>query len=409
MDLSKVDWYAVLPALGADKRYLSKKHGPCPFPNCSTTGSRKGKQSKKRNVDRFRFDNKDGYGTWFCSNCGAGNGFTFIRNLTGYSDREIFKELERLTGLKSSDGGPIRPIKVEEELSPEEVEKNRAQLRRAWTGAKRLSLKDPVTKYLRKRVPGGSLIKLSQEIRFNAGMPYSDYDENDKRIYRGKFPVMLARAVDGAMAPITLHRTYLTIDGEKAPVETVKKQMSGVRKLRGAAIRLVQVANSRVLGVCEGIETGWAVATAYRYQINVWALLNAGNLAVADIPEGMFDKVIIFADHDYLDEKKGYRPGEHYARLLETKLKERGIPCEVKIPPKEGTDFADVWKEYYATLMEQRQNMVRGRAESIASKLHNANNKSNSLASRNGASSVPSQVRSATSAAAQGLRVLPTG
>ncbi|MDN2876106.1 toprim domain-containing protein, partial [Campylobacter jejuni] len=82
------------------------------------------------------------------------------------------------------------------------------------------------------------------------------------------------------------------------------------------AIRLVDVPESRTLGLTEGIETGLAVATGYRYRINVWSLLNCGNLALADIPKGRFDKVIIFADHDHLDVKKEYRPGEHFALLL---------------------------------------------------------------------------------------------
>lgn len=86
-----------------------------------------------------------------------------------------------------------------------------------------------------------------------------------------------------------------------------------------------------------------AVATGYRYRINVWSLLNCGNLALADIPKGRFDKVIIFADHDHLDVKKEYRPGEHFALLLKERLEKLGYVVEIKIPPKEGTDFADVW------------------------------------------------------------------
>lgn len=374
MDLSQIDWYAVLPALGVKDRYLSKKHGPCPFCDANPQPTKvviKGKEKRKRaNVDRFRFDNKRGMGTWFCSHCGAGNGFSFIRKFTGWSDHEIFSKLEALTGLKSSDTGPINPIRVDEEISPEEAAENRVRLAAAWRKAKRISVRDPVAQYLRRRVPGCTLSRLSTEIRFNPSMKYVEFDENDNLVSKGFHPVMLARAVDSSLTPITLHRTYLTKDGSKAPVEQPKKQMKGVRKLRGAAIRMVQVPGSRVLGVCEGIETGLAIATRYRYEINVWALLNAGNLAVADIPDGMFDKVIIFADHDYIDPKHGYRPGEHYARKLEARLKERGIPCEVKIPPQEGTDFADLWVAYYATLMDNRQRMQKARAHEVASRLN---------------------------------------
>jgi len=112
---------------------------------------------------------------------------------------------------------------------------------------------------------------------------------------------MIGRAVDSNEQPITLHRTYLTPQGTKAPVEEVKKQMKGIRKLDGAAIRVVEVPESRTLGLTEGIETGLAVATGYRYRINVWSMLNCVNLSLADIPKGRFDKIIIFADHDKID------------------------------------------------------------------------------------------------------------
>ena len=48
-------WLAILPALGVPSHFLRNKHGPCPV--CG------GK-------DRFRFDDKDGKGTFFCNGCG---------------------------------------------------------------------------------------------------------------------------------------------------------------------------------------------------------------------------------------------------------------------------------------------------------------------------------------------------
>ena len=46
------------------------KHGPCPA--CG------GK-------DRFRFDDKEHRGTFYCSACGAGDGFYLLRNVKGVS------------------------------------------------------------------------------------------------------------------------------------------------------------------------------------------------------------------------------------------------------------------------------------------------------------------------------------
>lgn len=333
INFAKVDWEEKLVAVGIDRNCLRlNKAGPCPL--CYD-----GKHGGKR----FRFDNKGGLGTWYCQQCGAGNGYTLIERHTGMSKVEILKFLYDGTNGLSSDA-PIKRFTFEDaDFSPEQVKKNRGKLVEVSAGTLSLTGDDPVSRYLRKRVPGCDLSKLSQDIRFHPGLKFFEEGEDRRLINRGTFPTMVARAVDAANRPITLHRTYLTAQGDKAPLEDPKKQMKGIRKLDGAAIRLVDVPESRTLGLTEGIETGLAVATGYRYRINVWSLLNCGNLALADIPEGRFDKIIIFADHDRMDLKKQYRPGEHFAQLLKDRLEKVGYQVEVKIPAVEGTDFADVW------------------------------------------------------------------
>ena len=58
-------WPEIHAALGIDQRYLKNKHQPCPA--CG------GK-------DRFRYDDKDGNGTFICNhyNNGAGDGFGLV-------------------------------------------------------------------------------------------------------------------------------------------------------------------------------------------------------------------------------------------------------------------------------------------------------------------------------------------
>lgn len=351
MDFTKIDWYAVLPKFGVDRRYLTKKQGPCPI--CATGGTPAGNK-KNVNKDRFRFDNFQKKGNYFCNACGSGNAMQLMRACSGMADPDIMARLQELTGLKS-DGNEVAPIHVETELTEEEVRRNRPKLAYAWNGSVAVTSTDPVGRYISHRVPGCDLTKLAHRyIRYNRSMRFIETEVVDvngkleeRNVSRGTFSVMLLRAVDGERKPITLHRTYLTKEGRKAPFKNVKKQMKGVRKLKGAAVPVCEVPESRILGVCEGYETGVAIATGYRYSINVWALLNAGNLAVADIPKGMFDKVIIFADHDKIDPRFNRRPGEHAAKQLQAKLMELGIPCEIRIPPKEETDFADVWLDYY--------------------------------------------------------------
>jgi putative DNA primase/helicase len=195
-------------------------------------------------------------------------------------------------------------------------------------------------------------------------MTYWDRKDDGTFASRGSFPTLLAQAIDAEQNAITCHRTYLTGAGDKAPFEMVKKQMAGVRKLDGAAIRVVNVPDSRVLGLTEGIENAVAAATAYRYNINVWSLLNCGNLELTDIPHGRFDKIIIFADHDAVDPKKGHRPGEHHAKLLKARLEAAGYEVELKIPPVEGTDFADMWIQYCESRQLQRPQISRPQRQS---------------------------------------------
>ena len=59
-------WKEILPQFGIDPKFLTNRHGPCPL--C-------------RGKDRFRFDDKDGSGSYFCNQCGPGSGVILIRKL----------------------------------------------------------------------------------------------------------------------------------------------------------------------------------------------------------------------------------------------------------------------------------------------------------------------------------------
>ena len=61
-------WREILPQLGIETRFLTNKHGPCPL--CG------GK-------DRFRFDDKDGSGSYYCR-CGPGVGVILVCKKNGW-------------------------------------------------------------------------------------------------------------------------------------------------------------------------------------------------------------------------------------------------------------------------------------------------------------------------------------
>ena len=74
-------WPRILPALGV--KVVKNRHQACPV--CG--GS-----------DRFRFDDKEGRGTWFCNQCGAGDGLKLIEKVFGVSASEAAGKVDALTG-----------------------------------------------------------------------------------------------------------------------------------------------------------------------------------------------------------------------------------------------------------------------------------------------------------------------
>lgn len=81
-------WPRILPALGV--KVMKNRHQPCPV--CG-------------GADRFRFDDKEGRGTWFCNQCGAGDGLKLVEKVFGVSPSEAARKVSDVTGHLS----PVAP------------------------------------------------------------------------------------------------------------------------------------------------------------------------------------------------------------------------------------------------------------------------------------------------------------
>ncbi|EGQ6800122.1 DNA primase [Salmonella enterica] len=81
-------WSRILPALGV--KVIKNRHQACPV--CG--GS-----------DRFRFDDKEGRGTWFCNQCGAGDGLKLVEKVFGVTPSEAAGRVNAVTGNLS----PVAP------------------------------------------------------------------------------------------------------------------------------------------------------------------------------------------------------------------------------------------------------------------------------------------------------------
>lgn len=285
-------WPGILQAFGVDQQFLRNKHGPCPI--CG------GK-------DRFRFDDKEGRGTWYCSHCGSGDGFSLLKQINGWDFTRAAKEVDAVMGTVQA--GPIR----QERTSESKVQ----ALRKVWTESRAVTRGDPVWLYLNRRT---GIQDVPADLRFHPGLKHSD---------GGAHPCMVAMMRYPSGKAASIHRTYLTEEGEKAAVSQVKKFMAG-HPLQTASVWLSEV--RACIGIAEGLET--ALAASLRFQVPVWAATNAVLLEAWVPPEGV-EHVLIAGDNDV-----SYT-GQCAAFALARRLTAKGITADVWVPEGVGTDWAD--------------------------------------------------------------------
>lgn len=280
-------WHSILRALGVPETMLINKHGPCPW-----CGGR----------DRYRWDNKEGKGTYYCNSCGAGNGFKLLMLYHGWDEEKARKEIIGVLGGAREE----KPRRIS-------GKNTRQRLRYAFSGAKRDA--PEIDQYLSSR---GLRTKV-RSLLFN---PKTQYQAG---VYH---PAMLALVVDLEGEPITIHRTYL------ADVEVRKKTMVPLKPMsEGAVIRLFKAGDT--LGVAEGIET--AIAAHEMWGIPVWSTLNAEMLQKFRPPEGV-KKVVVFGDNDksFHGQKSAYELAFALARMKDPP------DVEVHIPVVLGADWLDI-------------------------------------------------------------------
>lgn len=293
-------WPGILKHFGLDDKTLSGDHCPCPV--CG------GK-------DRFRFDDKEGRGTYFCSHCGAGNGMDLLMKVTGMSFKEAATAVDGIVG-KVPDGTKLARKKTAED--------KREACKRIWLESVPVNVGDPVHLYLANRL--GEVVKVDPSvIRYHPAMRYrKDAGEGWET-----HPAMIARvqALDGSGT--ALWRTFLTADGRKANVASPKKGIGSMPD--GSAVRLS--AHSDTLGIAEGIET--ALCASKRFGVPVWSATCLNRLE-AWIPPNGVKKVWVFGDNDT------HSGGQIAAWRLCERLLKSGIEVIVRIPDAPGTDWADL-------------------------------------------------------------------
>lgn len=284
-------WTEILPHFGCSAEYLRNKHGPCPL--CG------GK-------DRFRFDDKNGKGTWICNQCGAGTGLALVQELNSWDVKRAYREVSEWIGRRA--GRVAAP-------SAKQLGDPTRRIQAVLAGCRRVAVDDPVDRYLEARG-----VEPVESLWSHPALEYWDGGR-----VTGVCPAMVAEIRDFSGALVSLHCTYLDV-GRKADVPNPKKVLAP--GIKGAAVRLVD--SGGVLAITEGIETGLAVHA--KTGLATWAAISARGMEAVQVPRDI--EIRIFGDND-----RNY-VGQSAAYALAKRLGER---ARVFIPPTPGTDWLDVY------------------------------------------------------------------
>jgi hypothetical protein len=287
--------------------------------------------------DGFRlFRDADVSGGGICNSCGAKpDGFALLMWLRNWRFPVALAAVAQVLG----GGTNFKPLSARPPVRNNDLNRQgkdqriKALLRYTWTAASPWDAHEsaPLRTYIRHRGLAPEALGRQLPLRFHPSLPYLE-----DGVCLGRYPAMLTLMSDTEGRPATIHRTFLTADGRKAPVSSPKKLMphASDRTLVGGAVRLGSP--SSVLGIAEGIETALAVHQATG--MTVWSALSCTLLERFVPPDGT-ERIVIWADRD----ENG--AGQRSAEVLQKKLEAKGIQASILLPPGSGTDWLDVLNE----------------------------------------------------------------
>ncbi|MFW9622365.1 MAG: toprim domain-containing protein [Macromonas sp.] len=332
-----------------------RKHITCPVHGTSS-------RSGHGNGFRVMKDWADSGGV-VCNTCGVkNNGFLALAWLRGWDIKEAAREVSRF--LKSGEIKPVEQRVVTKHVSDDEWAKRKIEeVRRLGKSAEGT----PVELYLRNR---GLTLPVPDTLRYVPNLSFWDAETRKETLYPG----MIADVVTADGLVRSVHRTYLTAEGKKAPLENPKKVMSPIGTISGGAIELYGAKEGEWLSVSEGIETALAVRQALG--LPVWATVSATMMAKLNPDMWKHVKIkglLIWADLDVGQEiLGGLGAGEWAALELQQRMCALGIPCHILIPGDmipngaKGVDWLDVYRSAGAApLLRHLKNIQKVRFPSF--------------------------------------------
>lgn len=296
-------WQEIHAAIGIAPKFLRNKHQPCPA--CG------GK-------DRFRYDDKDGKGTFICTHweSGAGDGFGLVMHFLGCDFQTALKQVSGILGMDETNPLPIPPTRPQPQPRPEKD--HIGKLAALWDEAEPLTPDCPAVQYLKSR--GLDMAHLPENVRF---LPEKDYwtTGEDKPLLLGSFPCMVCAIRDMDEELQGLHFTYLQtaydkpygedglhapryqklaikdpVTGETLPAKKMRNRKQG--SISGQAVHLFPIPENGRLVIAEGIETALAARELFNaHDWGLYAALSANSMANFHFLNGI-KEIAIIADND---------------------------------------------------------------------------------------------------------------
>lgn len=277
--------------------------------------------------DGFRvFRDIDLSGGTICNTCGNyPDGFATLMWINGWDFKTALQAVADYLGDRHESKPVARQSLVKHDSDDKKL---RQALNRVWKESILLHEKgaEPALIYLARR--GIDHLPDAGIVRFHPALPYYEGSQ-----WMGDYPAMVSLVSDIAGNPVTIHRTYLTMDGCKAAVESPRKLMRypGNRTITGGAIRLKTFCVP-TLGIAEGLETALAVREGT--ELPVWCVINA-TLLEKFTPPTFVKKILIFADKDIPTAQHPDGRGQEAARILVQRLWKMGIKASIVLPEDE--------------------------------------------------------------------------
>lgn len=297
-------WPDLLAGLGLDIPRHGK-HGPCPA--CG------GK-------DRFRLDDKEGRGTFICSQCGAGDGLDLVCRVMSKSSMEAAELIAPMVGLAAGGLDPVERGRIHQQQQA----KAKEETRKREDGHRKAAVRACRIMNAHSRACGSAYLS-----RKGLAEHQSAISGNKETINGEVFPVgsVIVPLLDGA--------------GNLVNVELIRNEDGLKHTLGGGRKAGVyhRIDGGALVAVVEGYATGLSVRQATG--ATVYCAMTANNLMnVAEIARSQYPdaEIIICGDHD-LDKATGQRNDSTKHQTEQAAL---AVGGRAIFPPEAGD-----WNDYH--------------------------------------------------------------